>query len=352
MVRFFIDLKLQTMTNNTQFFMGIDVSKPYFDAALLPVVEHKKKEMICERFDNSHEGIKSFEKWLKSHKVSFDNNSLLVIENTGIYHRLLWSFCSKKNLPIHIGNAAHIKWSFGIARGKNDKIDSQRLCQYAYKEADELKASPALYPVLLQLKDLMTARTKLLSQINAIKVYIKELKNVSDKSIQKTLEQGYKQALEGMAASIKNFEAEIKKIIANNTALEANYNLLITVPGIGHLTAVYLICCTCNFAGKITGKQLACYAGVVPFGHRSGISIKGKDRVHPMANKDLKKALHLSALTAIQFYPEFKQYYERKKAEGKHSMSVLNAIRNKIVLRAAAVVSKQQAYVDNTKIAA
>lgn len=340
------------MNANTKFFMGIDVSKLFFDAALLPVVEHKKAEMLCERFDNSYDGIKSFEKWLKGHNVCFDDNTLLVIENTGIYHRLLWSFCSKKNLPIHIGNAAHIKWSFGITRAKNDKIDSQRLCLYAYKQADELKASPALNPVLLQLKDLMTARTKLLSQINAIKMYIKELKNVSNKAIQKTLEQGYKQALHGMTASIKNFEAEIKKIIANNITLQANYNLLITVPGIGHLTAVYLICCTNNFAGKITGKQLACYAGVVPFERSSGISVKGKNKVHAMANKDLKKALHLCALTAIQFYPEFKKYYDRKKAEGKHSMSVLNAIRNKIVIRAVAVVNKKQAYVDNTKAAA
>jgi transposase len=340
------------MINNTQFFMGIDVSKPYFDAALLAVVDRQKNEMVCERFDNTSEGIKSFELWLKNHKVCFNQNTLLVIENTGIYHRLLWSFCSKKNLPIHIGNAAHIKWSFGIARGKNDKIDSQRLCNYAYKEADTLKATPALNPVLMQLKDLMTARTKLLSQINTIKVYIKELKNVSDKTVQKTLEQGYKNALEGMAASIKNFEAEIKKIISNNPALKDNYDLLITVPGIVHLTAEYLICCTNNFAGKLRGKQLACYAGVVPFGNKSGISVKGRDKVHPMANKDLKKALHLCALTAIQFYPEFKQYYKRKKAEGKHTMSVLNAIRNKIVLRAAAVVNNQKPYVDKTQKAA
>ena len=115
------------------------------------------------------------------------------------------------------------------------------------------------------------------------------MKNVSDKAIQKTLEQGYKQALDGMKISIKNFETEIKKIIANNKALQANYDLLITVPGIGHLTAVYLICCTNNFAGKITGKQLACYAGVVPFERSSGISVKGKSKVHPMANKDFKK---------------------------------------------------------------
>ena len=60
--------------------------------------------------------------------------------------------------------------------------------------------------------------------------------------------------------------------------------------------------------------------------------------------------LHLSALSAIQYYPEFKTYYQRKKAEGKHSMCVLNAIRNKIILRAAAVVNNQQSYVDKTQL--
>ena len=71
-----------------------------------------------------------------------------------------------------------------------------------------------------------------------------------------------------------------------------------------------------------------------------------------MANKDLKKMLHLCALTAIQHYPEFRQYYERKKAEGKHSISVLNAIINKILLRAVAVINNQKPYVEINKIAA
>jgi len=105
---------------------------------------------------------------------------------------------------------------------------------------------------------------------------------------------------------------------------------LITVPGIGHLVAVYLLCCTNNFAVKITDKQLASYAGVVPFGHTSGSSIRARNKVHEMANKDLKKLLHLSSMSAIRTYPEFRQYYKQKKAEGKHSMSILNAIRNKI----------------------
>ena len=107
-----------------RFFIGIDVSKPFFDASILVVNDHVKQPIQSQRFDNTKEGLKDFERWVKSFEVTFDNNTLLVIENTGIYHRLLWQFSNKKNLPIHIGNAAHIKWSFGIARGKNDKTDS------------------------------------------------------------------------------------------------------------------------------------------------------------------------------------------------------------------------------------
>lgn len=340
------------MTANKQFFIGIDVSKPWFDASVMVIENHIKQPIITRRFENTKEGIKAFEKRLKTLKVTFDNNTLLVMENTGYYHRLIWSFCSRTSLPIHIGNAAHIKWSFGIARGKNDTIDSIRLCQYACKEADTLKATPPLDSDLLLLKDLITARAKLVLQFNAIKTYIKELKSVSDTAIKMLMEKAHKDAIAGIKKSIKSIEDQIHKIITANQGIYKNYRLLITVPSIGHFTAAYMICCTNNFAGKIRGKQLACYAGVVPFEHSSGISVKGKQRVHKMANKDLKKMLHLCAMVAIQFYPEFTTYYKRKKAEGKHSISILNAIRNKLVLRAVAVINNQRPYVDNMNKAA
>lgn len=340
------------MQDIKKFYLGIDVSKPWFDVSLLVVINYQKQAIETMQFSNDTAGIKLFGKWLKTYGVPYDDNSMVVIENTGIYHRLLWQWCVQNSLPIHIGNAAHIKWSFGIARGKNDKIDSIRLCQYAFTHYDELKSTPALNPGLLQLKDLMSSRSKLLSQLNSNKTYLKELKAVNDKSVQATLEKAYKTAIAGIAKSIKEIETLIKNIIGQNEAFQKNYELLTTVPGIGHLVAVYIICCTNNFADKISGKQLACYAGVVPFEHSSGISVKGKNRVHKMANKDLKKMLHLSALAAIKYYPEFTQYFERKKIEGKHSMSILNAIRNKIVLRAVAVVNNQKAYVYNQSSAA
>jgi transposase len=339
----------QPLTKN---YLGIDVSKPWFDVSLMPVIDHVKQPIITERFDNTNSGMNAFKSWLKTSGVTLDSNSLLVIENTGVYHRLLWSFCSKHHLPLHIGNAAHIKWSLGITRGKSDVIDSVRLCQYCCKQSDELKASAVLNPVFMKLKDLMSSRTRLVTQLHSTRNYIKELQCSNDKILLATLEKAHKAAIEGIKKSIVQIEELINKIIQEDPSIYKNYLLIKSVPGIGHLTAVYIICCTNNFASKVTGKQLASYAGVVPFEHSSGISIKGRNRVHKMANKELKKMLHLCALTAIKYYPEFKDYFNRKKAEGKNGMLVLNAIRNKLILRVVSVVNKQQPYVDNASIAA
>ncbi len=337
------------MKKLVRFYLGMDVSKLWIDITIMSVTDHQKQPRVSERFDNNEAGLKLLDKWLKKHKVSFDENSLLVIENTGVYHRLIWEYCSTHGLPLHIGNATHIKWSFGIARGKNDKIDSQRLCAYAFKNADELKATPVLNPVFIRLKDMMTARSRLLAQQNSIKVYLKELKLSNSKESQQIIEEAHKAALEGIKQSLKTVKNQIKQMVKQDEAINKSYELLLSVPGIGHLTAVYIICCTNNFICKITGKQLASYAGVAPFSNTSGTSIKGRDKVHKMANKDLKKLLHMGAVSAITHYPEFRDYYERKVKEGKHEQSVINAIRSKIALRAVAVINNQEKYVNNYK---
>jgi len=340
------------MKRKTKFFLGIDVSKLTLDISLLAVIDHDKSEMITDRFDNSVEGLKKVVKWLKKQKVPFNTDTLVVIENTGVYHRLIWSCFSTNGLPLYIGNAAHIKWSLGITRGKNDRIDSQRLCNYAFRNSDELKATPPLNPVLLQLKDLMTSRSRLLVQLGGIKVYLSELTPSSSEATLAIMKEAHQMAVDGLKASIRVLEQRIHQIIEENPVIKNNYELLKTVPGIGHLTAVYLICCTNNFSTRTTGKQLASYAGLAPFASTSGTSIKGRNKVHKMANKTLKKMLNLCAMSSIKYYPEFRYYYDRKIAEGKHPYTVLNAIRNKIVLRAAAVINMQRPYVDNYNKAA
>jgi len=199
----------------------------------------------------------------------------------------------------------------------------------------------------MQLKDLQTSRTRLLSQKNANQTYLKELNDINDKATQKALKQVYKTAIEGLGKSIIAIEKLIKELIKSDDSLQKSYDLLLSVPGIGNITAIYLIVCTNNFTGNISGKQLASYAGVAPFGNSSGTSIKKPEKVHKMANKELKKILHMGAMSVIHCNPEMKQYYDRKTAEGKHALSVINAVKNKLVLRAVAVIKSQTSYVDN-----
>jgi transposase len=340
------------MQTHNKFFLGIDASKLWFDLGLIRVTEKGRDNMIRQKFDNNVEGLRSLTKWLKAQGVPFNSNTLIVIENTGIYHRLIWEYCSQKGLSLHIGNAAQIKWSLGITRGKDDVTDSERLCMYCLRHADELKSTPVLDPAILQLKDLMTCRSKLIKQINSIKVHLAELKISNSKETQSLLEKAHKAGIDGLKKSLGTIEEELKKIIKSHSAIKNNYDLLLSIPGIGHVTALYIIGCTANFASGISGKQLASYAGVVPFKYQSGTSIKGKSKVHKMANKELKSLLHMGARSIIQHNKEFKSYYNRKLEEGKHDLAIVNAIKNKMLLRVIAVIKNQRKYVDNYKAAA
>ena len=53
----------------------------------------------------------------------------------------------------------------------------------------------------------------------------------------------------------------------------------------------------------------------------------------------------MASLTAIKFDVDIKAYYEKKVAEGKNKMSVLNAVRNKLLARVIAVVNNKRDYV-------
>ena len=64
-----------------------------------------------------------------------------------------------------------------------------------------------------------------------------------------------------------------------------------------------------------------------------------------MANKDLKTALHMCAMSSVAHNEEMKTYYQRKVSEGKNKMLVLNAIRNKLLSRVFSCVKNKKLYI-------
>jgi transposase len=62
------------------------------------------------------------------------------------------------------------------------------------------------------------------------------------------------------------------------------------------------------------------------------------------ADKAIKSVLHLAAMSAIRLKNDMGEYFLRKVAEGKNKMSVLNAVRNKIIHRIFAIIKTQIPY--------
>ena len=117
------------------------------------------------------------------------------------------------------------------------------------------------------------------------------------------------------------------------------------------VNALMTIAYTENFIGFTNPRSYAVYVGVVPFEYSSGTSIRGRKRVSPIANKELKQELNQAARSAIQWDPELKDYAIRKMTNKCYGI-VLNNVKFKLILRMFAVVKRQAVYVDNYKKAA
>ena len=138
----------------------------------------------------------------------------------------------------------------------------------------------------------------------------------------------------------------MSELIASDAELSRLFGIITSVQGVGAVTATQILISTNEFRDIKDPKKYACYAGVAPFARESGI-FRGKARVSHMANKRSKTLLHMSALVAISHNKELREFYERKVEEGKNKMSVINAVRNKIILRIFACVNQNRKYDKN-----
>ena len=154
--------------------------------------------------------------------------------------------------------------------------------------------------------------------------------------------------LKNLGRCVRQTEKEIGEIIESDAAVKKNYGLLLSVVGIGLVVAVTTIVLTENFTVFANPRKYASYIAIAPFPHESGTSVRGATRVSKQGFRQAKADLSVCVLTAIRLDPDIKEYWQRKKAEGKHTGVVFNAIKFKLVLRMFAVVKRGKPYV-NTK---
>lgn len=322
------------MENKT--FIGIDISSKTLDICI-----RKGKEETFFNINNTPEAISDFFNGLtfKGYVVG--------MENTGRYNWPLYEVLEDLFVDVYVIPPLHLKKSLGLVRGKDDKIDASRIARFTEKNLSELVVWKAPSKSIQQLKVLLAERNWRIQTKKQLLATAKSYRLMGTIEMENILVELNQQMIESMKAQIDAIEKLIEGIIDADQELSVAAKLLLSVPGIGKVLCWVLLAKTNNFNTITEPRKLACYSGVVPFDYRSGTSIRWKPRVSVYADKTLKSLLHMGAMSAIRLNNDLRVYYQRKVAEGKNKMSVLNAVRNKIIHRACAVIKNQTPYQNN-----
>ena len=325
-------------------FIGIDISKTWFDVALIQL--NNISMVIHQQFPQTAEGYYKMQQWLKHHHIFFNDEMLVCMEYTGVYNTGLVQFLVKENTPLWVEMPLRIKRASGLERGSDDRSAACKIAWYALRYHHQAKLWKPCDTSIERLKHLITQRERFVNAIKHLSVPVEELKQCGCTEDAKLLEYSQRPAIKALKKAKEKIENLIAKIVQHDEQLCKKVKFAQSVKGIGMITATALLVYTKGFTAFDSAKEMACYCGVVPFNKTSGSSVKYKPSVSPFANMKLKKLLHLCAMSAIQNDAELKLYYQRKLLEGKNKMSVINAVRNKLIHRVFAVVRDERMFED------
>ena len=324
-------------------YVGIDVSKATFSFCLL----HNKTVVLEAEMENTDQGVLEFIQVIGQYVDRQFEQLLFCMEHTGLYSMILLNQLHATGAQVSAENATRIKASLGFARGKSDKMDAKRIAEYAERFQDRLPIWQPKRKSIEQLQHLTSLRDRLIKMKYIALVPLQEVQGFIDEDEIEMIEKPSREIIELIDVKMDQIEEKIKKIILADQQLRQMVKLVKSIPGIGPVISTEMIIRTNGFQDFKDGKKLACHVGVAPFEHSSGTSYRGRTKVSHKAHKRLKTLLHLGAMSVISGNNEFSEYYRRKVAQGKNKTSVINAIRNKLIHRAFALVKNNTMYDKN-----
>lgn len=320
--------------------LGVDVSKDSIDTCL---IRSGDGQLFESKFHNNLSGFRHLKRWCKETGSECDERTLCCLEHTGLYTRQLVHYLLGRNVKVWLESPLQIKRSMGLLRGKSDKIDAQRIARYASLHQEKAEIMKVSVLTLEKLKDLQANRRRLMKALQGLKTTVQELMEI-DAAAGKAIERINREAVRGLEKSLDKVDEQILAQISQDQELKQKYDLMLSIKGVGKVLAAMLLVYTHGFQRLTDSRKLACYSGVAPFVYQSGTSVRGKTGVSKFANNDLKKVLHMAAVSSVQHNPDLHEYYQRKVAEGKNRMSIINAVRNKLLHRVVAVIKRGTPY--------
>ena len=321
---------------------GIDVSQDELVVQLASMYDDWVPEFgDSKTFPNTQKGFGCFVEWVKGRMVS-DVPVRYVMEATGVYHECLAYYLDQNNyevtivLPNKISNYVRTLETKTVT----DRTASRAIALFGIeRKLDRWSRPPGLCKKLRQLTreraQIVELSTICKNQLHAEQSEAEPHKS-SIKRIQKRIELLKKQE--------KEIKAELALLIKADREMQRLVLLLCSIPGIGLLTAATILGETNGFELIRNKRQLTSYAGLDVQEKQSGTSVKGKPRISKKGNKNLRKAMHFPALTAIRHDERFKAVYVRLVSKHGLKMKAAVAVQRKLLEMTFTVFKKQEKY--------
>ncbi|CAN5230952.1 IS110-like element IS621 family transposase [soil metagenome] len=326
--------ELLTETEATEtVWIGIDVADQTVDAAL----HQEGGRGAAAVFPRTPKGMAELAAWARR-EAGQGANLRAVMEATGRFstQAIAWLLEADSAIAPACVNPLHAKrfgQSLGV-RNKTDRTDARVLARMGA----ERKPTPYEAPdkLTLELRSLVRERRGLVTERESTRLQIKA---GSDSAF---VDKQRERRLKELVKAVARMDAEIARVVATDAKMSADVKRLMTIPGVGIVTAVAMLAELGDLRRFTSGRQLAAFAGVSPRRCESGSSVRGRTRMSKQGSPVARAILYMSAVTAKGQGKEMAETYERLLAAGKKPKSALGAIMRKqlVLMRALLVTGK------------
>ena len=320
----------------TVLYVGLDMAKANFSAARWQGGAGK----YWGEFSNDQRGYGRLCRVIERHQRSTGAEQVHVtLEPTGGYERRLVEYAHERGWKVSLPNPKQVRdWAKGLGqRAKTDKQDALVLAHYG---AD--RKPPVQGRMRADIEDLDSLLRR---QEDLEKLLQQERNRLEALGQQPRVPRAVRESVRRMIESLEEALEEIKEALAEFFAtqpeLQAEMQLLRSVPGVGPRIAPCLLVFVHRWKAITKGcgdaKGLTAYAGLDPRPSESGQSVRRAASISKMGATAMRTMLYMGALGGKRGNSPLRDFYNHLVERGKAKKVALIAAARKILVWAWAV---------------
>jgi transposase len=309
--------------------VGLDISMETFWATItVSNHDYEIRHIKSSDFSNDEKGYKKMEEWLNQTGIEF-NDLHFTMEATGVYYEIIANYLYNKKYLVHVvlPNKAK-KYAESLDnKSKNDKLDSKVLGRLGVER--KLTIWKPADPFYKELKELTREREGLIKMRSTYKNRRHALKHSYQPNPKTVLR--VEESIDFLEKKGKEVETDINILLKNNPEKKEKIDLLVSIPGIGVVTAATIAAETDGFAMILNSKQLTSYAGLDVVERTSG-KFKGKTKISKKGNSHIRGALYLPSISTITHSEQHKFFYNRIITKKEKAKIGITAVSRKLLV--------------------